>query len=272
MRSVHAATALVLATSVLQFSNVSGQQHLPIGGAGPTLQLEATKPFVSQDGPFAGARFASSGWDASLAYPLSGGPTLFGRMGLTYAAIDGLDGSLTLSNPRLGALFGTTEGGRRAEVHVDLPLASEFGEGYSTGMAIFSGYHELEHYELDSWAVGASASAEIEPGPGAFLGVRGGMTLLIPTSGARDAFALLALFAHAPTDRTRFRFEFIAHGLLTESGAEVTFSDRTTFFGSLDVMWPFTRFSPTLFVRAPVDDTLDGTVPFVAGLRLLFGR
>jgi hypothetical protein len=269
MRSVRA-TVLVLAASALSLTPLSGQWYLPIGGAAPALHLEVTKPFVSQEGPFAGAKFSSSGWDASVVYPLSGGPTLFGRMGLTYAAIDGLDGSLTLSNARLGALFGASEGGKRAEVHLDLPLAEQFGESYSRGMAIFSGYQELERYEEDTWAVGASASAEMEPGPGAFLGVRGGTTLLAPTSGGRDAFALLTLFAHAPTDRTRFRFEFASHTLLTDS--EASFSERSTFFASLDVMWPFSRFSPTLFVRAPIDDTLEGTVPLVAGLRLLFGR
>jgi hypothetical protein len=262
--------AMVLALSAVSVSPLSGQRHLPIGGSRPALQLEVTKPFVSRDGPFAGASFASSGWDASVVYPLSGGPTLFARMGSMYASIEGLDGSLSLSNPRVGALLGSTDGRKRAELHVDLPFAQEFGEGYSTAIAVFADYEELERFELDSWAVGASASAEMEPGPGAFIGLRAGATVLVPTDGSSDAFARVAFFAHAPTDRTRFRFELASQVLLTRS--ELTFSEKSTFFGGLEVMWAFTRFSPTLFVRAPIDGTLDARVPVTAGLRLLFGR
>jgi hypothetical protein len=191
-------------------------------------------------------------------------------MGLMYAAIEGLDGSLTLSNTRLGAMVGSNEGGKRAELHVDLPLAQEYGEDYATGIAIFSDYEELERFEPDAWAVGASASAEIEPGPGAFVGVRAGTTVLIPSGGGKDAFARIALFGHAPTDRTRFTIEFSSQILLTRS--ELTFSESSTFFAGLEIKWPFTRFSPTLFVRAPIDETLDARVPVTAGLRLLFGR
>jgi hypothetical protein len=269
MRSLCAATVLALTTSALSASSVSGQRYLPIGGARPSLQLEVTKPFVSQDGPFAGTSFASTGWDANVVYPLAGGPTLFGRMGLMYASIEGLDGSLTLSNPRIGAMIGSNEG-KRAELHVDLPLAKEAGEGYSTGIGIFSGYEELERFALDTWAVGATASAQMEPGPGAFIGVRGGTSVVVPTNRSADVYALFSVFGDAPTDRTRFRFELASHTLMTESA--LTLTDRSTFFASLDVMWPFTRFSPTLFVRAPIDDTLDGTVPVVAGLRMTFGR
>jgi hypothetical protein len=266
MRTMSVAMVIALST----VTPLSAQRNLPIGGSRPALQLQVIKPFVSRDGPFAGARFASSGWDVSVVYPISGGPTVYGRMGSMYASIEGFDGSLSLSNPRIGAMVGSNEGGRRAEFHVDLPFAQEFGEGYATAIAIFSDYEELERFELDSWAVGASASAEIEPGPGAFVGVRAGATVLVPTDGGSDTFARFAFFGHAPTDRTRFRFEVASQVLLTRS--ELTFSEKSTFFGGLEVTWPFTRFSPTLFIRAPLDETLDARVPLTAGLRLLFGR
>ena len=270
MRFLRAATIVgsCISTFTADPAPLSGQRHLPLGGAGPYIQLEVTKPFVSQDGPFSGASFSSSGWDASVTYPLAGGPTLFARMGLMYASIEGLDGSVALSNPRVGAMFGS-EGGKRAELHLDLPLASHFGDTYASGIAIFSDYEELERFTADTWAVGASASVETEPGPGSFVGARAGATVLIPTSGSRDAFALFSLFGNAPTDRTRFRIEFSSLVLVT--GSDIGFSDRSTFFASLDVTWPFTRFSPTLFVRAPVDDTLDATVPIVLGARLRVG-
>jgi hypothetical protein len=203
-------------------------------------------------------------------YPLAAGPTLFARVGLMYAAIEGLDGSVTVSNPRVGALFGSDLGGRRAEVHVDLPFASETSETYATGIAIFSDYEEKERFLVDTWSVGGSASAEIEPGPGAFLGARAGSTVVIPNDGSTNVYALVSLYGDAPTDETRFRIEFSSLALLSES--DVDFSDRTTFFASLDVTWPDARYSPTLFVRAPIDNTLDARVPLVAGARLRFGR
>src|SRR5688572_33231725 len=102
MRFLRAATIVGSLVSALTAGPalVSAQRHLPLGSDGPYLHLEITKPFTSQEGPFAGTSFSSSGWDASLAYPLAGGPTLFARMGLMYAAIEGLDGSLAISNPR----------------------------------------------------------------------------------------------------------------------------------------------------------------------------
>ena len=267
MRFVRAATiaGMCASAALIGVSPVSGQRYLPLGGDGLSLHLEITKPIVSQDGPFAGTSFSSSGWDASATYPLSGGPTLFARMGMMYASIEGLDGSLALSNPRVGAMFGA-EGGKRAELHVDLPLATDFGATYATGIAIFSGYEELERFTADAWAVGASASAEAQPGPGAFVGARAGGTVLIPSDGGSDIYALVSLFGHAPTDRTRFRIEFSSLTLMT--GSDMDFSDRSTFVGSLDVTWPFSRLSPTLFVRVPIDDTLGGTVPLVLGARL----
>jgi hypothetical protein len=250
-------------------SMASAQRHLPLA-QGPALQIELTKPFVSGDGPFSGAKFATTGWDATVTYPLESGPTLFGRMGLTYASIEGLDGSLALPNPRVGVLVGSREmGGRRGELHVDLPLATDFGETYATGIGIFANYEEHERYLADTWAVGASGSAEVQPGPGAFMGARAGANVLVPTDGDTDVYALFSLFGHAPTDETRFRIEFSS--LYRVSGEGLDFSDRSTFFASLDITWPSARLAPTLFVRVPIDETLDATVPIVAGARVRFG-
>jgi hypothetical protein len=270
MRVLRAATIAGLCTAALSLgvSSLGGQQDLPIGGAGPALVLEITKPFTSRDGPFADASFSTTAWDASVTYPLASGPTLFARMGLLYASIEGFDASLALANPRVGAMIGS-ERGRRGELHVDLPLADVFGDPYAAGIGIFSDYEELERFTADAWALGASASAQVEAGPDAFLGARLGSTLLLPEGEGSDLFALVSVFGDAPTDRTRFRIEFSS--LTRATGSDVTFSDRSTFFASLGVTWPFTRFSPTLFVRAPIDNTLDGTVPIVAGARMRFG-
>jgi hypothetical protein len=261
--------ALFVSTLAAGPAPVSAQRYLPIGGETPALHIEVTKPFVSADGPFAGARFASSGWDASVTYPLGSGPTLFARMGLMYGSIEGLDGSLALTNPRVGVLVASATGGRSAELHVDLPLATDFGATYATGMGIFSNYEEHERFLADTWGVGATGTARVEPGPDAFLGARVGGRVLVPTDGDTDVYATVSVFGDAPTDETRFRIEFSSLYLISREG--IDFTERSTFFGSLDITWPFVRFSPTLFVRVPIDGTLDATVPIVAGARVLFG-
>ena len=247
-------------------SHAQAQRLLSVDGQRASIHLEVTKPIVSRDGLFAGSRFATSVWDASLVLPLDRGPTLFARMGLAYASIEGLDDGLTLANPRVGAMVGGEGGRRRAEVHVDLPLATELGVDYATGIGIFSEYEEFERFAKDSWSVGASASAEAEPGPGAFVGARVGGTVLVPTSGDTDIFGLFSFYGDAPTDESRFRLEFSGSVLASRTG--VDFSARTAFFASLEVAWPMTRFAPAVFVRAPIDDTLDGTVALVVGARL----
>ena len=271
MRFLPAAAVLTVFFSALSGAGepVSGQRYIPLGGTGPALHLEVVKPFVSGDGPFDGAKFATSGWDATATYPLGSGPTLFARMGLMYASIEGLDGSLAITNPRVGVMLGSATGTRRGELHVDLPLATDFGETYATGIGIFSNYEEQERFLADTWAVGASGSSEAEAGPGAFVGTRAGGTVVVPADGSTDVYASLALYGHAPTDQTRFRIEFSSLYLLTREG--IDFTERTTFFASLHVNWPSARFSPTLYVRAPIDETLDATVPFVAGARLSIG-
>jgi hypothetical protein len=270
MRFLGATATLVACSWALSggSTQLSGQRYLAAGGEAPALHLEITKPFVSNDGPFAGARFASSGWDASVTYPLGSGPTLFARMGLMYGAIEGLDGSLALTNPRVGVLVGS-ETGRRAELHVDLPLATDFGGTYATGMGIFSNYEEHERFLPDTWGLGATGSVRLEAGPGAFLGARAGGRVLVPTEGDTDVYATVSVFGDAPTDETRFRIEFASLYLISREG--VDFTERSTFFGSLDITWPLIRFSPTLFVRVPIDNTLDATVPIAAGVRVHFG-
>ena len=272
MRILTAAPILTVSVSVLAGGSASlrGQEHLPLGVQGPLLQVELTKPFVSADGPFADASFATTGWDATAAYPLGSEAILFARMGLLYASIEGVDGSLALTGPRVGARIASATGNRRAELHVDLPLATDYGATYATGIGIFSNYEEQERFLADTWAVGATGAAQFEPGPDAILGARIGGTVHLPDEGSTDVYALMSLYGDAPTDRTRFRIEFSSMYLVTRE--DMDFSEASTFFGSLDVTWPFARFSPTLFVRAPIDNTLDATVPIVAGARLTFGR
>jgi hypothetical protein len=246
----------------------SAQRTLPVGQARPSLHLEFSKPFVSAHGPFTGARLATTVWDASVVVPLGGGPTLFARGGLAYASIEGLDNSLAIAKPRIGAMIGR-EAGLRAEAHLDLPFAREFGSDYASSIAVFTNHEELERFETDSWSVGASGSVEREMDPGAFFGGRLGGTLLMPDGADADAFAFVSLFGHTMPNRTRVRIEFAA--MMLASGAGLGFGERTTFFASLEAGLPFSRLAPELFVRAPLDESLDGTVPLVVGLRLRVG-
>jgi hypothetical protein len=242
------------------------QRLLSVGGAGPSLHLEVIKPLVSRFGPFAGARLRTSLWDATLGVPIAGGPTLFARMSLSYALIEELPPSMTVGKPRFGAMVGDAH--VNVELHVDLPVGSEHGEDYATGIGIFANYEELERFETDAWSVGAGASTEWEtPTPDAFIGVRAGVTVLAP-EGATDTYALVGLFAHALTVETRFRLDASAV-VLARSG--LGFDRSTAFFAALEIARPFSRSAPALFVRGPVDASLDGGVPLVVGLRLQLG-
>jgi hypothetical protein len=265
--------AAIFAASVTALSGASapvrGQEFLPLGVEGPLLQLELTKPFVSADGPFAGASFATTAWDATVEYPVGSTAALFARMGFLYAAMEGVDGSLAITSPRLGALISSATRNRWAELHVDLPLATDYGETYASGIGVFSDFEEQERYLADTWAVGVNGSARFEPGPSSFLGARVGSTVHVPSEGSTDVFARASVWGDAPTDRTRFRIEFSSLYLVTRE--DLDFSERSTFFASLDISWPFARFNPTLFARAPIDGTLDARVPIVAGARLSFG-
>ena len=270
-RSMPVALLLSVAAGVAAPSTVWAQRGLPSDGAGPSLHVEVAKPFVDDLGVFAGASFATTVWDLAVVFPLAGGPTLFARGGLSYASIEGLDPSVTISKPRLGALFGVS-GAIRAEAHVDLPFAREFGsDDYATGIAFFTGYEELERFLPDTWSVGASATAENETNPGTFAGARLGGTVLVPTEGSADMdlYAVYAIFGHVAAGSSRVRLELSGIALVTEPGLH--FSDRTFFFASLEVQRPSSRFAPELFVRAPVDGGIQSSVSLVVGARVRVG-
>jgi hypothetical protein len=247
--------------------SVSSQYQLPIGGGRPSLHVEVTKPFVSKFGPFAGARLRTSIWDASVVVPLEGAPTLFARMGVVYAHIEGLAPSMTIGKPRFGAMVGDAH--RLAEIHVDVPVGSEYGEDYATGVGIFADYEELERFETEAWSFGASTSLEWEtPTPNAYVGVRAGATLVIPDGGS-DAYGVIGLFAQAPTVETRFRFEISAVALASRS--DLGFDQRTAFFASLEIARPNASGAPTAFVRLPFDERIERGVALVGGVRFQIG-
>jgi hypothetical protein len=248
------------------------QVGLPVSGEHPSLHIEVTKPFFDDPGPFGGARIATSLWDASVVVPLEGGPTLFGRLGLAFGLIDGQSASATVSKPRFGVLV-SPRGGLALEAHLDLPFVLETGEeNYATGMGLFADHEEFERFADDAWSFGAAATAERALDPGAFVGFRAGGTLLVPTgdSGETDLFAVYAVFGHLPAgERTRLHLEVSGTALLTEPG--LSGSDRTTFFATIMLSRPTSRFSPALYVRAPVDEAVEGVVNFVVGVRSTVG-
>jgi hypothetical protein len=270
-RSIAVALLVCVAAAITSPSSASAQRGLPTGGAGPSLRLEVAKPFVDNLGVFSGVSVATTVWDLALVVPLAGKPTLFARLGLSYASIEGLDPSMTISKPRLGAMFGG-EGAIRAEAHVDLPFVREFGsDDYATGIAFFTGYEELERFLPDTWSIGASATAENETNTGTFAGARLGGTLLVPTGSSADTdlYAVYAIFGHVPAGSSRVRLELSGLALVTQPGLD--FSDRTAFFAALEVLRPDSRFAPEFFVRAPVDEGIHGAITLVVGARAHLG-
>jgi len=267
----HHPTALALAAALLLSAPLAAQKGLPVGGEGPSLHLEVTKPFFDDPGLYAGTRVGTTIWDLTGVAPLPGGPTLFARVGFVFAAIDGAGYSQAVSKPRLGALFGLRRG-LVAEAHFDLPFVLQTGDDdYAAGMGTFADYEAFERYFDDAWSFGTTLQAETETNPGTFVGVRGGATLVVPT-GADDAELMLlySAFTHLfAGERTRFGLELSGLAAATES--ELTFSERTFLFGGIVISRPTTRFRPELFIRVPVDEGLEGIINFVAGARVQVG-
>ncbi len=267
------AAALVASVSALVAvpSSAWAQRGLAAGGVGPSLRIEVAKPFVDGLGVFAGASVSTTVWDAAVVVPLDGGPTLFARWGLSYASIEGLDASMTISKPRLGAMFGG-EGAIRAEAHVDLPFTREFGsDDYATGIAFFTGYEELERFLPDTWSAGGTATWQRETNPGTFAGARLGGTVLVPTEGSADTdlFAVYAIFGDVAAGSSRVRLEMSGIAIVNEPGLD--FSERTYFFASLELRRPGSPLAPELYVRAPVDEGIQGSITLVVGARVHLG-
>jgi hypothetical protein len=266
-----ASTLAALASIVAAPEPARAQVGLPVGGDAPSLHIEVIKPFFDDPGLFAGSRIATSIWDASVVVPFEGAPTLFARLGFSFGTIEGASASATVSKPRLGAMI-TPRGGLDVEAHVDLPFTIEMGSSdYATGMGIFANYEELERFQSDSWSFGTSATAQTELDPGAFIGIRLGGTLLVPTGGGADTdlYAVYSAFGHVPAGSSRLRIEVSGIALVTEAGP--TFSERSFLFASVMLSRPDVRFAPDLYVRVPVDESLGGILNFAVGLRAHMG-
>ena len=248
----------------------SAQRPLPLGTGGPVVRLDVAKPLFDA-GIFRDAHVASGVLDASLVLPLGGSMSLFGQLGISVGEIAGTGWSSTLSNPRLGAALGR-ERGLRASVYTDLPLAQEMGGAFASAVGRYTHFQEWARYGTQTWTVGASGSAEAELGPGAFVGARLDGTLLLPVEEAagRDALGLVTFYGDAPTGSARLWIELSALALFTQP--ELSFSERSTFFGTVSLSLPVARFAPEAYVRIPLDENLSGVISFVLGVRAHLGK
>lgn len=265
-RAAAASLALALLTSAPRAT--LAQEGIPAAGERRSFHFELMKPFFDDPGYLGGTRLPSTVWDASLAWPLEAGPTLFARTGFAFGMRRDAGARAAFAKPRLGALFGRT--GLNVEVHVDLPLLAELGgdPNYATDVGLYADWEELERFARDSWSVGASGTAETELDPGSFVGARLGATLLGSTLAGVDSELLVtqALFGHVPAGRARLHIEFSALVLATEEGADP--SQRTYFFATVMLRRPESRFRPDFYARAPIDNGLEGIFNFALGLRV----
>ena len=252
-------------------SVVAAQDTLLPGGDGPWVQLELAKPFFD-DGDEVG--FITSILDATVVVP-TGGPTLFAGLGLSHATLEstfsGSTSSTTLSNPRIGALFGSA-GGMHAEVHADLPLAKEFGDDdFATGVAVLTHYERAEQFLPDSWSLGASLARESGT-EGNVFGGRVGAAFYMPTDDFNDEelFTNYALFASIPAGSARVGAEVSGRAILSEDDADL--GERTTFFLTLTGALPNAGVEPELYARLPLDDDFKDVFDVILGVRVRLGR
>jgi len=246
------------------------QQELPVGGVGPYLRLELAKPLFD-DGAFSGSHFATTAGDATVVVPMNGTLSIYGRVGFALGEIEERGWSGAISNARIGASLG-----RRGSIHgrayVDLPLSVEISDGYATGVARYTYFQEFERYAKDSWTVGGSVTAEAEPSPGAYMGVRLGSSLVLATSDEIDneAYGRISLFGDAPAGPTRLWFELSMAALLTDP--ELDIDQATAFFGTFSAWLPNVFLAPEAYALVPIDENLAGIIRFVLGMRVHFGN
>lgn len=245
------------------------QRELPLGMDGPTLRIELTRPLFGL-GQLREAHFATSVWNATVLVPVNGWPTFYAQLGFGVGEIAG-GWSGALANPRIGALFGRPTG-LSASLHAALPLAQQMGDDFARVVGSYAHFEEWDRFGNASWALGVSGTAKTELDPGAFVGVRLGGTILVPTQSGLDseAFATVALIGDAPAGPARLWIELSGIGVLTEP--ERTFLEVTSFFGTISVSLPNERFAPEAYVRVPFDEAVSSVVSFILGARMHIGH
>ncbi len=242
-----------------------GQRELLRGRAGPTLRIDGAKP-IFDVGPLRSAHFLSTVWDVSLVVPVRHGLEPYARLATSVGELPGSGWSATVANPRVGALIGPRTG-LRGEIHVDLPLSHEGGDGFATQVGIFTHWDQLERFEPNSWVVGGSSTVDAEPSPGTFFGARLAGTFVAPRveGSDSDVYGSAAVFGDVPTGRARLWIEISTFALLTQPS--LSFSRRTTFFGTVSLALPTDRFAPEAYLRIPLDEDISGVVNFIIGVR-----
>lgn len=256
---------LLLATP----DSAAAQRDLPIGLDGPTLRVEVTRPLFGV-GPLREAHLATSVWNATILVPVDGWPTLYAQLGFGVGELDG-GWSGALANPRIGALFGRTNG-LSASLHAALPLAQQMGDDFAHLVGSYAHFEEWDRFGYDSWALGVSGTAKTELDAGAFVGARLGGTFMVPTESDVDseAFATFALIGDAPAGRAKIWIELSSFAVLTQP--ERTILEVTSFFGTVSVSLPNDRFAPEAYVRVPLDDDVSSVVSFILGARVHVGH
>jgi len=264
-----ALTAPSLWVLLLSPGSAVAQREPLLGMDGPTLRLELARPLFGV-GQLREAHFATSVWGATLLVPVEGWPTFYTQLGFGFGEIDGT-WSGALANAHIGALFGRVNG-LSGSLHVALPVARQMGDDFAALVSSYAHFEEWDRFGNASWALGASGTAKAELDAGAFVGVRLGGTLLVPTEAGLDteAFSTFALIGDAPAGRARIWVELSGIGVLTEPGR--TFVEVTTFFGTVSVSLPNGRFAPEAYVRVPLDDDVSSVVSFILGARVHIGH
>ena len=283
------ASALVITVALVPTfpTSAQGQEGLPIGGDGVSVRLELLKPSIEEDGRFPGSAafgLATSMISVDVAIPAPLGTTVFVNAGFFYAnRLDEYAHRLrspynaTISNPRIGVLFkgpGIFEG----HVHVDLPLAKEIGLAYySSAAARLTDTERRERFDPNGWSVGGSVTPKLLWPSGAFIGVRLGTTIWIPTVDWAERYRysrFAVLIAHVPVGPLRVGGGF--SGVATIGTPFLLHpldpTDTWLYLWRLSVGLPHVALAPEVFVRIPADDDLEregfGTA---VGVRVRFG-
>jgi hypothetical protein len=229
-----------------------------------TVQVGLEKPLF-KDTELGFATFVVG---ARVLQPIRDNVTAFAGLDLAHATLDGYPSSTTVSNPRLGFVFGSTEGGY-AEASVSVPLSKEFGDDdYATGVGFMTDIERVDRFIEDLLTVNAAFVPLRRLGSGATVGARVEGSVWIPTGEDADTelFARYAAFGSIPAGALELTGE--VSGLMVVTEGDLSIAERTNHSLSVGAGLRDVRVRPGLFVRIPLDGDLREEMGAVVGLRL----
>lgn len=264
---------LLVPATLVPAGRAAGQgSWVRTGGGERSFGLEYQKPsFEGNEYSFFTSVLIFSG-----EFPVSEGITLEAELPFAHAGIDppsaSPSSSQVLGNPYVGAVFRGEDGSGSFRVGARLPLARELGDDdFATGVGVLSDQDRLERFPPDVLSILGLGERRSALGTGLTVSLRGGGSVMTPTSGGGDTegYLLYGAGIEAPMEAIRLGAGLTGRMIVTESdlGLGERSVHQVAFFGRLDRG----RVRPAVQFRVPLDDDLGRVLSWVLSLGLEIG-